>query len=309
MSTRFVSSGPDPFSHLRPHLANVPPAQFDGDWTTIELQPDPFARQRFTVGVAVADARGGFAFRLLDDLAKFECLYDREAVAAFRTLMENAEHCLLRARKERAPLRELSFEAEALCLGDFWPTAGASAEDIVNRLYFDVVPFVPKEDRKTREFLTLDNAAVRQRVDQELKRIAGLSFERIVTEPQRVILDQATGEPHRLDFNLEPNGRAGSVISAVYKTPDRVELNFLRASRDLATYGRLRGLESKLAIFVMTPAKGAMPPADLERMENVLGEQSWSLEKQGFVVATHDDAHLLAQDVFDWSGFGEPGIP
>lgn len=302
MSTPFVSFGPDPFSHLRAHLADVPRAPFDGDWTTIELQPDPFARQRFTVGVVVTDAGGGFAFRLLDDLAKFECLYDRDEVATFRSLMENAEHCLLRARKARAPLRELSFEAEALCLGDFWPTAGTSAEDIVNRLYFDVVPFIPREERKVREFMTLDNAAVRQKVDQELKRIAGLSFERIVTEPQRVILDRATAEPHKLEFNLEPAGKAGSVISAVYKTPDRVELNFLRASRDLATYARLKDLDGSLALFVMTPEKGSMPPGDLERMENVLGEQSWNLEKQGFVVATHDSAEFLAQDIFDWSG-------
>ena len=302
MSTLFSSPGPDPFSHLRAHLAEVPKAPFDGDWTTIELQPDPFARQRFTVGVAVADAHGGFAFRLLDDLAKFECIYDKEDVASLRTLMETAEHCLLRARKNRSSLREFSFEVEAVSLGDLWPTAGSSAEDIANRLFFDVVPFIPKDERKARDFVTLDNTAVRQKVDEELKRIGGLAFERIVTEPQRTMLDRASGEPHRLEFNLEPQGKAGSVISAVYKTPDRVELNFLRASRDLATYSRLRDLKERLALFVMTPARDSMPPGDLDRLDNVLGEQSWNLEKQGFLVAAHDTAEPLARDVLEWAG-------
>ncbi len=301
MSTLFISSGPDPFLHLRPHLADVPAAPFDGAWTTIELQPDAFSRQRYTVGVAVADLQGGFVFRLLDDLSKFECLYGRDDVAALRSLMEAAEHSLLRARKERVRLEDVTFEVDSISIGELWPTAGASADAIASRLYLDVVPFVPKDERKVRDFVTLDNAAVRSRVDEELKRIAGLAFERITTEPQRAMMDRVTGEAHRLEFNLEPPGRAGSVISAVYKTPDRIELNFLRASRDLATYSRLKGLREQLGLFVMAPTEDSMPRSDFDRIENILGEQSWSLEQQGFVVSMHDAAQPLARDVWEWA--------
>lgn len=306
MSTLFISSGPDPFLHLRPHLADVPAAPFDGAWTTIELQPDAFSRQRYTVGVAVADLQGGFIFRLLDDLSKFECLYGRDDVAALRSLMEAAEHSLLRARKERVRLQDVNFEVDSISIGELWPTAGPSAEAIASRLFLDVVPFIPKDERKAREFVTLDNAAVRLKVDEELKRIAGLGFEHIVTEPQRTMIDRATGEPHKLEFNLEPSGKAGSVISAVYKTPDRVELNFLRASRDLATYARLKDLQDGLALFVMTPTKESMPACDLDRVENVLGEQSWNLEKQGFVVVAHDSPAPLARDVWEWAALSTP---
>jgi len=302
MSTLFTSSGPDPFLHLRVHLADVPAAPFDGAWTTIELQPDSFSRQRYTVGVAVADLQGGFTFRLLDDLSKFECLYGRDDVAALRSLMEAAEHSLLRARKQRVRLEDIIFEVDSVSIGELWPTAGTSADAIASRLYLDVVPFVPKDERKVRDFVTLDNAAVRSRVDEELKRIAGLAFERITTEPQRAMMDRVTGEAHGLEFNLEPPGRAGSVISAVYKTPDRIELNFLRASRDLATYARLKGLKEQPGLFVMTPAKGSMPAPDLGRVEDVLNEQSWSLEQQGFVVSMHDSAQPLARDVWEWAG-------
>lgn len=111
---------------------------------------------------------------------------------------------------------------------------------VLSRLFSDVVPFLPREERKQRDFVTLDNTSVRRMVDDELKRIAGLAFERISTEPRRALRDQATGEFHYIEFNLEPPGKAGGVISAVYKTPVNVELNFLRASSDLATvYPRL----------------------------------------------------------------------
>jgi hypothetical protein len=302
----FLSTGDDPYAHLRQHTAAVATAPFEGLWATIELQPDPFARQRYTVGVVVADMTGAFSFRVLDDLTKFDCMYGRDDVAELRTLIEAAEHGLLRARKERLSLGELQFDSPAVLLGDFWPTAGASVDAVLSRLFLDVVPFLPREERKAREFVTLDNAAVRRMVDDELKRIAGLSFERIRTEPQRALRDQVTGEPHWLEFNLEPPGKAGNVISAVYKTPTNVELNFLRASRDLATYARMKGLrDQQLALFVMTPRAGAMPAPELERVENILGEQSWNLEKQGFVVSAHADAAPLAKDVWDWAAISE----
>jgi hypothetical protein len=302
MSSMFLSSGNDPFSHLRVHLAPVPRATFEGVWATVELQPDPFARQRYTVGVAVADLRGSFSFRLLEDLSKFECLYGRDDVAALRSLMDAAEQALLRAQKDKVALQEIQFEADAISLGDLWPTSGATVDTVLSRLYVDVIPLLPREERRTRDFVTLDNTAVRRLVDDELKRIAGLDFERIATDPQRAMLDKATKESHWLEFNLEPTGKAGNVISAVYKTPDRIELNFLRASRDLATYARLRKLSDQLAVFVMTPTSDSMPAGDFDRVENVLGEQSWNLEQQGFLVSSHDSAMPLAQDIWDWAG-------
>jgi hypothetical protein len=44
-----------------------------------------------------------------------------------------------------------------------------------------------------------------------------------------------------------------------------------------------------------------MPSSDLDRLENVVGEQSWNLEKQGFLVAAHDIAEPLARDVLEWA--------
>ncbi len=302
MNSFLLSAGPDPYAHLRQHAAVVPKAAFEGVWATIELHPDPFARQRYTVGIAVAGFDGTFSFRLLDDLAKFECLYGRDDVAEIRSLVEAAEHGLQRARKSQVPPRDVAFDTSAVLLGEWWATSGASLDAVLNRLYLDVIPFIHKEERKARDFVTLDNVAVRRLVDDELKRIAGLAFERITVEPQRAIVDQTTGEMHWLEFNLKPPRKAGNVISAVYKTPINIELNFLRASRDLSTYARLNKLaDRQLALFVMTPTKSSMPQAEFDRIENILGEQSWNLDKQGFVVSTHDSAEPLAQDVWEWA--------
>ena len=305
MNSIFVSAGADPYAHLRAHLATGIAKAFEGAWASIELQPDVFSRQRYTVGVAVSGHDGTLGFHLLDDFSKFECLFGKAYVAELKTLVESAERTLLRAQVAKSQLKDLLFDTESICLGEAWPTAGESLPKVLNRLYFDVVPFVPTEEKKTREFVPLDNATVRQLVDAELKRIAGMAFERIVTAPERQFLDRETGESHRFEFNLDTSEKVGNVISAVYKTPDRVELNFLRASRDLATYARLKDLRNP-AIFVMSPPEGSMPRVDRTRIENVLDEQSWSLEKQGFRVSAHEDAVSLANDIWEWAEVPSP---
>lgn len=302
MTSLFHSAGADPFAHLRQHTAVVPETPFDGVWSTVELQPDAFAPQSYTVGVIVGEHGGQFSFRLLDDLSKFECIYGREGVAEIRSLMEAAEQGLLRAQKSDVAPEHIGFETDSVSVGKLWATSGASIDAVLSRLYQDVVALIPRDERKARDFVTLDNAAVRRLVDDELKRIAGLSFERISTTPQRALRDEATGQSHWLDFNLAPLGKAGSVISAVYKTPTSVELNFLRASRDLTTYARVNRLQDRgLGLFVMTPAQESMPPLERERIDNILGEQSWSLEQQGFVVSAHDAPGPLARDVWEWA--------
>lgn len=300
MNSIFSSKGADPYAHLKAHLIEVPPAAFEGAWTTIEIQPDVFSRQRYTVGVIVAAVQGELGFHILEDLGKFECLFGKGYVSTLKSLIDSAEHTLLRAKSSKTALRDLTFDTESIFIGEIWPTSGVSLENVLSRLYFDVVPFIPTDEKRLRDFIPIDNATARQLVDTELKRIAGIDFERIVTVPERQFIDKATGESHRLEFNLETNHKAGNVISAVYKTPDRVELNFLRASRDLATYMRLKGLKNP-AIFVMTPTENSMPRDDRIRIENVIDEQSWSLEKQGFQVAADQGASELASYIWEWA--------
>lgn len=296
----FLSAGADPYAHLRKHIAQVPAPAFEGVWATVELQPDVFSRQRYSVGVAVAGTDGALVFHLLDDLSKFECIFGKDYVSLLAELVESAEHTLLRAQAKKQGLAALQFDSESIFLGDLWPTSGASASEIAQRLYLEVVPFLPRSEKRVREFTSLDNAAVRQLVDAELKRIAGTDFERLVCDPLRSVVDDGGGGAHWLEFNLETNTQAGNVISAVYKTPDRVELNFLRASRDLSTYARIRN-KRNLGLFVMLPPEGSMPSADRARIVNVYDEQSWNLEKQGFVVSAHEGAAEIAADIWDWA--------
>lgn len=283
MSNMFMSEGADPYSHLRPNLSQVSTAGFESVWATVELQPDMFVPQRFSIGVIVNYPEMGFVFRLLSDASKFDCIYGKKATALLRPLIESAEHTLTRSAREKRPLEEITFESACLSVSTPWPTSGNSPEQTLARLFAEVVSMEPSNEKQPRDFVTLDTEQVRHLVNQELKRIAGIRFEKIVVESQHVIPADDGSGPHFLDFNLRPARGAGSVLSAVYKTPGTVELNLLRASRDLATYRMIRKVDD-LALFIMTAKREQFESPEYTRFCDLIDEQSWCLERQGFRV-------------------------
>jgi len=304
MINQFISKGSDPFSHLRSKLSKVPAAVFEGTWATVELQPDIFVPQRFTIGIVIDIPGHGIVFRLLSDASKFDCVYGRKSASLLRPLIESAEHTLTRSMRDKSTLSAITFESACLSVSAPWPTSGKTPEQTLARLFADVVAMEPKDDKQPRTFVTLDTEQVRQMVNSELKRIAGMRYEKIVVDSSHVITpDDGTG-PHVLEFNLRPAKGAGSILSAVYKTPDTVELNLLRSSRDLATYAKIRKVDD-LALFIMTAKQDQYENSEYGRMRDLIDEQSWRLEKQGYRIVSFDEPLPIAQSILEWAAVPE----
>lgn len=275
--------------------------QFTGSWATVELQPDTFVPQRFTVGVAVQSVGERMHFKLLDDVKKFECVYQgRFSQRAARELLAYAEEALRRAVHSRTSISEVIFDTHCLTFGPVQFTSGADQEATVERLFSEVVVMSATERTKSAEFESLDTPSVRQLVNTELKRIARMDFEKIVTAENQGILLDYEGQKHFLDLNLLTPKGCGSVTSAVYKTAQSVEMNLLKTSRDLTTYSRIRDLDS-IGLFLLTPEEGALEPKEFKKIEAVIHEHEWKLERDGFRVVSLDSPSGLAQEIYDWA--------
>lgn len=304
MSSYFLSDGADPFSHLRPHLTSIPAAEFEGFWSCVEYQPNLFSPQRFIIGIVVGYPDGSFIYRLISDSSKFECVYGKQAASTIKQAIQSAEHSFLRLSRDKQSLKSLEFESTSLSISEPWPTSGRSPEQAITRLFNDVVAMEPSNEKKPRDFVSMDTHQVRQLVHQELKRIAGMRFEKIVVDPYHIIKAEDNSGEHVLEFNLLPEKRAGSVLSAVYKTPDTVELNLLRSSRDLATYARIRKVND-LALFIMTAKQEQYTSGAFENMRELIDEQSWRLERQGFRIVVFDEPLPIAQSILEWAAVPE----
>lgn len=284
----------------------TPQPNFVGAWSTIELQPDIFAPQRFTVGVAVQAEGERVFFKLLEDFKKFDCVYpDAFPLSVAKALMAYAFDALSVAIKSKTPLSEIRFDSHYLSLSAPAFTSGADKEATVERLFAEVVSMAPSAKNKKNEFESLDNSGARKLVNIYLKQIAGLDFERFAQEENfGLLVPTDNGSKHFLDLNLlTPNG-CGSVTSAVYKTPSSVEMNLLKASLDLKTCKNTRNFKD-MGLFLLMPDPDRMLRKDYRNIEEVIKAHEWKLEGDGFRVVSLQDPAQLAQEVYDWA---EPSL-
>lgn len=301
MSNSALMVGADP-DHLISLAASVPKPAFSGAWATVELQPDIFVPQRFTVGVVVQSSGERLHFKLLDDFKKFECLYQEHfPQRSVRELLAYAEEALRRAVHERINIPEVLFDTNSLVLSAPHFTSGDDRETTVERLYAELVVMSPSGKKKASDFESIDTPRARQLVNLKLKDIAGIDFEKFVLpEKQGVLLEGADGEKHFLDLNLLTRRSCGSVTSAAYKSAQSVEMNLLKASLDLATYSRIRSLDS-VGLFLLLPDSSAIEPKEYKRIEEVIDEHEWKLERDGFQVTSLADPSMLAREIYDWA--------
>lgn len=297
----FMTSGGNPFSHLHQHFTQVLSAPVEGFWSTLELQPDLFASQSFSVGVVVQTDNDRIHYHLLSDFRKFDCIYGHNfPKSTVIEMLSQAEEILREAAQKRFNLNEVDFWTDNLRLSKPMFTSGKDIETIIDRLYRDVVVLEPHDTKKIQLFETLDTPTVRKLVNDRLKEIAALDFERIVLDSDTGVLVRDGEKSHHLDFNLKTSSACGSVVSAVYKTVQSIEMNLLRANLDLTAYCRFNNFSAR-GVFLMLPDQSKLEPKEWRKVEDVVGEQSWKLERDGFRVAAFDSPELLAKEVYDWA--------
>ncbi|QJE02500.1 hypothetical protein HH212_22815 [Massilia forsythiae] len=301
MSQNNVFSGLGGFDHLSDLAVEPPKPSFTGAWATVELQPDVFVPQRFTVGVAVQSPGGRLHFKLLDDFRKFDCVYQgRFSQRSAREILAHAEQNLRVAAQSKTQLAEMRFETSALSLSTPSFTSGDDHEATVERLFDEVVVMGQADAKKIKEFESIDTPRARQLVNAELKKIAQMDFEKIArSDNQGLLLDQG-GVTHFLDLNLLTERACGSVASAVYKTAQSVELNLLKTSRDLTTYARVHDFHD-IGLFLLLPEPETLPTKEYRRITEVIADHEWKLERDGFRVVSLPSPAGLASEIYDWA--------
>lgn len=286
-------------AHLNSRTLPVDAPSFYGEWATIEVQPDLFSPQTFCVGVAVATgAAGDLRFQLITDPKKFECVYGSSSVVS--ELLREAEETLARVARDRVSLDAMAFGTQNVRLGRRMPAAGSNVEATLDRLFREVVVMEPATKERKSGFESLDTKEVRDLVNAELKRMAGLAHAQLIVGADQCLISDGN-QTHVLDVTYRSGRGVGNLVSAVVKTPDTADLNVLRGADNLETFARLRGVTDR-ALFIMSAKREALGASDFKRVSDRIKEHEWRLEKRGVRVVTMDEPAAIALDVLEWAG-------
>ena len=278
-------------------VASTPPAPaVTGHWFNIRLCPDLALGELLNVGVGYVDSASEKIYtRLVDRFDRFRSLYGEGFEDEMRTMLRILESTL-GTKAKQPPIPNLRFSELKFA-------AGNSVEDILDRLYQATVvtssPSAPGETQSRES--SAGNEAVRKFVFDELKRIAGLSADRIISsQPMYTVTEN--GRAYALDIPLRGARHLGSVVSARYKTIQPVEANLLRATVDLETASRVFK-QDQLGLFVVRPAPDpiAYPQERLTQIDNIIDQIGWKLHKQGVYVGVDDAPAALAEEIAEWA--------
>jgi hypothetical protein len=148
---------------------------------------------------------------------------------------------------------------------------------------------------------TAGNEAVRKFVFDSLKKIAGLSAEKIIS-PEPLYTVRENDRIYALDIPLRGARHLGSVVSAKYRTVQPIEANLLRATIDLETASRMFK-QDRLGLFVVRPSADpiAYPKDRLAQIDNIIDTIGWKLHKQGVHVGVDEEPAALAEEIIEWA--------
>lgn len=273
--------------------------KFTGTWRTVEMQPDVFVPQTFTVGVVVVSSTGEMAVKILEDHSKFDCVYRSRFDERSRSaLLDTAREVLTDAAKNRRDVSLIDLLTANLRLSEPRFTSGDTVHLTAARLFEEVVVMAAEAKVARSEGVSTRDA--RKIVNDQLKRIAKADYDRIVVPDGSPIYLNDKGKAHKLDINLRPAKACGAVVSTIFHNEQSVEVNMLRPSSDIAAYTKEFKL-AKPALFLLLPSSNQLDSKTRKKVEDVVSAQEWKLEREGFRVVSQSSEERLAEEIYDWA--------
>lgn len=280
-------------ARVEPTHPSVEPS-FEGDWLSVEFQPEPHVPQRFVIGAALARRGRLLAWRLASEAPRLACFYgDRFAKSTWKWLHDELEADLRAA--EHTPVKAFQCRSPqiSLTLGGF--ASGGTLDATLSRTFERIVTVVAHNKAKPRSE-GVPQAELRRAVADWLMQRRPLEFARFA-HPLGLLIRQG-GEDHSFDIGYDDGAVAASVVSASYASLDNARLNVMTATADLLRYTRIRP-RRQIGLAVLLPGSG-LPGEVRTAWSDWWRHESYKYRESGaFVLMESDEQEALASQVSD----------
>ncbi|KYN81074.1 hypothetical protein ATY35_20055 [Vibrio cidicii] len=266
-----------------------------GEWFNIRWTPDIATGEKLNIGVGFVE-NGRVHSRLLSYFERVKCLYGERGIY-HAELVTSIVGESLRQNKKSSPIPQITYDNSGYA-------QGFSVDEVLSSLFEQTVPLQKKirVSSNVKRFNSINTDKLYTCLVDELKIKAALQFEEFVPADSSIFIEDDLGS-HELFVPFRDNKNlVGGLASTVYSNVQRIELNLLKAARDVESAVKL-GKGNKASVFILMPGD-EVEKLDKEQVisiENALDKFDWHMNKQGISVGGHTSISGLADEICSWA--------
>ncbi|MUK79070.1 hypothetical protein GNP84_19520 [Aliivibrio fischeri] len=266
-----------------------------GEWFNIRWTPDLATGEKLNIGVGFIEG-GRVHSRLLSYFERVKCLYGERGIY-HAELVTSIVGESLRQNKKQTPIPQISYDNSGFA-------QGYSVDEVLTSLFEQTVPLQKKVriSSNAKRFNSLNTDKLYTCLVDELKIKASLQFEEFVPPDSSILIHDHSGT-HELFVPFRDNSNlVGGLASSVYSNVQRIELNLLKAARDVEAAMKL-GKGNKASVFILKPGDelNKLNKEQIITIENTLDKFDWHMNKQGISVGSHTSIGGLADEICSWA--------
>lgn len=266
-----------------------------GQWFNIRWTPDLATGEKLNIGVGFVED-GRVHSRLLSYFERVKCLYGERGIYHVE-LVTSIVGESLRQNKKVSPIPQVTYDNSGYA-------QGFSIDEILTGLFEQTVHLQKKirVSGNEKRFNSINTDKLYTSLVDELRIKAALQFEEFVPAESSIFINDSFGS-HELFVPFRDNKiLVGGLASAVYSSVQRIELNLLKAARDVEAAVKL-GKGTKASVFILMPGDEVekLSKEQVISIDNSLDKFRWHMNKQGISVGGHTSVSGLADEICSWA--------
>nr|BDD47004.1 hypothetical protein 12 [Piscirickettsiaceae bacterium] len=262
-----------------------------GHWQRIFIEPNPITGERYNVGV-LFNNNGNTSFKLIEDTNRLKCLFNQQAV-------HNTMFALKHIRAILEQQNNTKVLPDIFMLSEPMPAAGESVDEILNELFFDIVPLgrPPKQAADKAVKAKLPKKDLVKQVHTHLKKTFGTEANLYIPQKQAFTVDD---QGHTVDIPLIGQNQAADLISATYSRAYDIERVINQSVVDLNAVRAYKKRFEQSGLFILRPSTDlGFTIKEVNKAGKLIESLFWKFQKD-FYIEVEDQPKALAEASAHW---------
>lgn len=276
-------------------------------WSQIRFTPDLVTNEQLAVGVLI-NWNGIVHTKFIEDFSRVECAYGADIVGYIKSCIELFED-FLHSNYEDSFSSQLIIDKRGFVQGE-------SIDGILDELLVRAVPLsIPHQNKNSfkKQFHTIKTVKFHSEVKSYIKNKMGEIYKDIFNDNETVLVGDSLIGYKRLPvaINIKKNNKVGDFLSTVYATSDTLEINCLKALRDLRAVKKYANSNSDFKLFMLSPDDlnlDLLSKQDKKKRNDIIDTFKWSLRSEGIDLIEECHIDTASEKLIDWSGINKQEI-